>query len=919
MCTEPSMLQIPNNFAKVILDEGGYIAPLLIDHRFTQGTGTTNPSVLIINGNVVVNVRHVEYTLYHSETKKYTHPWGPVQYLHRENDMALRTNNFLGAFNTETKSFTYTKVDTSKLDVEPIWEFVGLEDARLVKWDDKLYLSGVRRDTTPNGQGRMELSEITWENGQWVEVNRYRIPAPNGDGSYCEKNWMPVLDMPFHYVKWCNPTEVVKVDPEKLTCETVHIGDSVLPLTHDLRGGSQVIPYGDYRLALTHQVDLFKTKLGRRDAVYKTRFIIWDQEWNVVNVSEPFDFLGGHVEFVCGAAWSPDGTGLMVTFGYQDNSAFLVNIPKTYLDNLLGVCTQSTPAKPALPPMQSKVIDYFQYFNEKELLELRIRTLEDKVDHFIISEANSTFTGTPKEFTLEETIKELGLPEEKIRIVKVNYPDNLVDFMQNIDVAYSKHEYYDPRVLFWIRERLQRDALLSVIEEYNEDDVFLITDCDEIVRPEMVNMFAYQAIANPDKLIKIPMTSIEGRADLQVFNLDDTPVQWDRGPFVCTKKHLANHTPHQLRGNFFDDLEIVHIIQDGKRIEDTGWHFSWMGGYERAVRKASAFAHAKDVFEHIKFKEYNTQEMIDFMQNYLPKEGSISPSGDRNTVLKKYDVNKLPPLLMSLPRVKNYLLPHYEELEVNPIPVLGTAVVNGVSWLKRMVGSINYPVRDLVIINNNGRGELDEELRALQNKPHLFIDKIHICTMPGNIGCAGAWNLIIKSFMNSPYWVIVNHDIMFGPGFLKEMAEKATDSEVGMVHGMPGDRGDGMYDVFLIKDWVVDKFGLFDENFYPAYVEDVEYNVRLSIDPPKRVLQMESTYVHGNDDYATSGSQTWRTDPTLKPKLYMARELNESEYMVSKWGPEWEKNPYRYPFDLPVPLTSTTFDLEFSRRKHLGF
>ena len=37
-------------------------------------------------------------------------------------------------------------------------DFIGLEDGRLLKWNDKYYLTGVRRDTTTNGQGRMELS-----------------------------------------------------------------------------------------------------------------------------------------------------------------------------------------------------------------------------------------------------------------------------------------------------------------------------------------------------------------------------------------------------------------------------------------------------------------------------------------------------------------------------------------------------------------------------------------------------------------------------------------------------------------------------------------------------------------------------------------------------------------------------------------
>ena len=79
------------------------------------------------------------------------------------------------------------KVDTTSLDKEPLWEFVGLEDGRLVKWDGKYYLTGVRRDVDHIGTGRMELSEIDIQRDKVTEVKRSRIPAPPPDRSYCEK------------------------------------------------------------------------------------------------------------------------------------------------------------------------------------------------------------------------------------------------------------------------------------------------------------------------------------------------------------------------------------------------------------------------------------------------------------------------------------------------------------------------------------------------------------------------------------------------------------------------------------------------------------------------------------------------------------------------------------------------------------
>lgn len=325
-----------DNFCRYAILNGGSLYPLLIDSKNTNGTGLTNPSIFIDNDEILINLRHVEYTLYHAEKEKYCHPWGPLQYLHPENDLKLRTNNYLCSLDTINHTIKeYSKVDTSANDIVPLWEFIGLEDARICRWDNKLYLSGVRRDTTTNGQGRMELSEIVKDiNGVYKEVSRFRIPAPGKNDSYCEKNWMPILDMPYHYVKWCNPTEVVKVDIQNKTCDTIYLGQYT-PGYYDFRGGSQVIPFNDYRITLTHQVDLFNNYNGRKNAKYRHRFIIWDKQWNVIKYGEPFDFIGAQIEFSCGMCTHKDS--LLITFGYQDNSAFLLKLPIKLFQEFMNV------------------------------------------------------------------------------------------------------------------------------------------------------------------------------------------------------------------------------------------------------------------------------------------------------------------------------------------------------------------------------------------------------------------------------------------------------------------------------------------------------------------------------------------------------------------------------------------------------
>ena len=332
------------NLCKKVLAEGGTLTPLLIPSKDSKGLGLMNPSILLDKGKLILNLRNINYTLYHSENNQvFNNRWGPLVYLNPENDLHLRTFNFYCELDSEKFNIiNHYPIDTSTFDVEPLWEFVGLEDARYVRWDGKLYACGVRRDTTTNGEGRMELSELVEiipESGKSPikEINRFRIQPP-GKPTYCEKNWMPILDMPFHFVKWCNPTQVVKVNIKTGTSETVFLSNSHIPNIPDFRGSSQVINYKDYRMCLIHEVNLFNNKLQQKDATYMHRFVIWDKNWNIVRISEPFSFMDGEIEFCCGMSLYKND--LLISFGFQDNAAYVLKVPEKIIDEILGFTKQ---------------------------------------------------------------------------------------------------------------------------------------------------------------------------------------------------------------------------------------------------------------------------------------------------------------------------------------------------------------------------------------------------------------------------------------------------------------------------------------------------------------------------------------------------------------------------------------------------
>jgi hypothetical protein len=323
-----------NNFVQLALKDGGSIHPLVVPINDLDGPSLTNPSIYNDNGKILVNLRNINYTLYHSEKKKFEHHWGPLVYIHPENDIKLRTWNILCEMNKNLHIKKYHKVDTSALDQPPLWEFVGLEDARIIRWNEKLYLCGVRRDTTTNGQGRMELSEIEIEENSIKEISRVRIPAPGADDEYCNKNWMPILDMPYHFVKWTNGTDIVYYNIENHTTTSVATRGWLDLGCVDLRGGSQVIKLNDeYRFALCHETYLFRSDQDRKDGTYRHRFVVWDNDWNIVKVSPQFSFMSGEVEFAVGMCEYKND--FLMTFGFQDNAAYLLRASKEFVKQFI--------------------------------------------------------------------------------------------------------------------------------------------------------------------------------------------------------------------------------------------------------------------------------------------------------------------------------------------------------------------------------------------------------------------------------------------------------------------------------------------------------------------------------------------------------------------------------------------------------
>lgn len=311
----------------------------------------------------------------------------------------------------------------------------------------------------------------------------------------------------------------------------------------------------------------------------------------------------------------------------------------------------------------AKIIDVFPFFApyNEELLYLRVNLLKDYVDHFIIVESNKTHSGLPVERKFEEIARKQGLPMEKIIYIPHDIPETEDLEIRPIDrknagTNGTNQESIEARC----RERLQKDAAMSVLDQFEDDDVFIYGDMDEIINPKNIQWVANMTRAHRDIILKIPLVYLEGRADLRIYYKNANPpkpVVWWRAMFFVTREQLREHTFNNIRCGYIP-LRVTWPAQGGKVVEDMGWHFAWMGNNEQRHIKATSFAHAHDSFDWMaEGAGYNDKDYQKFVNTSTPAEGKVAPDGNENHILKRYPIAELPDLIFETPMLKDFLLP----------------------------------------------------------------------------------------------------------------------------------------------------------------------------------------------------------------------------------------------------------------------
>lgn len=203
------------------------------------------------------------------------------------------------------------------------------------------------------------------------------------------------------------------------------------------------------------------------------------------------------------------------------------------------------------------VYDCFQFFNELDILKLRLHVLSDVVDRFVISESTVTFSGDPKPLFYEENKEQFQEFQDRIIHVVVD------DTPMECD-AYA-------------RDHHQKCAVARGLKDAKDDDIVIFSDVDEIPNPQMLENLLPDVepgkIYMPAQRLFYCYLNLE---DISGNNLSVTGEfpgvsrkMW-LGTKICRKSLLRQYTTEELRDKARQEI--------GVRVPDGGWHFSYMGG-----------------------------------------------------------------------------------------------------------------------------------------------------------------------------------------------------------------------------------------------------------------------------------------------------------------------------------------------------
>ena len=294
-----------------------------------------------------------------------------------------------------------------------------------------------------------------------------------------------------------------------------------------------------------------------------------------------------------------------------------------------------------------KIFDCFMYFDEEQVLDLRLNVLYQNVDYFVIVESIYNHKGEKRNLLFNS--QKFEKFNDKIIYLVYDKIPQLVEPIKETDNEKEKDGKYIMNALY--RENAQRDFILEGLKNAKKDDLILISDVDEIPKLSSVNL---NQIKNEIILFKQDMFYYK-------YNLSLPNFKWT-GTKAVKRKNLVS--PQWLRNvkdrkypfyrvdTFFSDKKYINI----QIINDGGWHFSNIKSPEMIEHKLRSYLHHRE-FDQVSLSIKEINELVKKKQAIydLRVDKRVNKVGN-GVILENFEMKKLPNYINNnIDKYKNWL------------------------------------------------------------------------------------------------------------------------------------------------------------------------------------------------------------------------------------------------------------------------
>jgi len=183
---------------------------------------------------------------------------------------------------------------------------------------------------------------------------------------------------------------------------------------------------------------------------------------------------------------------------------------------------------------------------------------------------------------------------------------------------------------------------------------------------------------------------------------------------------------------------------------------------------------------------------------------------------------------------------------------------------------IDFPDTKIYVVDNGHQG-----IKSKISNPNIIIHESE-----SNLGVASSWNLLCDNiFKEHDYALILNDDIYLGYKlpYISELLSRYKRNFYKSTYD---------FSTFILPKITYNMVGRFDNEFYPAYYEDNDYQYRM------RLLNLSVLETPMLNAISYQSSKTLEKEPSLKKLIFK----NKERY-IEKWGGLPKKEVFTKPFN----------------------